>query len=266
MWQPQDTGTGTDKRVEWMVTQSGVNTLGKIPLVPFYALRTGFMQSRPPLLDLAYMNVEHWQSASDQRSILHTARVPVLAIITDDENFTIKIGGSNALRLPVGSDAKWVETAGHAIAAGQTDLAALETRMYELGAELIMKSTGKTSATQAQILDGKSESKLGAMAQGLEDCINGALWMWAQWTGESEGGTVEVYQDFGIDEITGTSETLLLQAAAAGKISDETLFAEFQRRGTINPDIKFKDEQARIEAQGPAPGAMGDGLLDVPAV
>lgn len=149
VWQPQETGQGAEKKVEWTVIQSGQNTLGKIPLVTFYALRTGFMQSRPPLLDLAYMNVEHWQSASDQRSILHTARVPMLCINTDDENFNITIGGSGAIRVPVGSDAKWIEHQGHAIAAGQTDLAALETRMYELGAELIIKSTGRTSATQA---------------------------------------------------------------------------------------------------------------------
>jgi len=35
------------------------------------------MQAKPPLLDLAWLNVEHWQSASDQSNILHVARVPI---------------------------------------------------------------------------------------------------------------------------------------------------------------------------------------------
>jgi len=84
VWQPVEVENAGKKESVWQVVETGVNTLGKIPLVPFYALRTGFMQSRPPLLDLAYMNVEHWQSSSDQRSILHTARVPLLTVTTDD--------------------------------------------------------------------------------------------------------------------------------------------------------------------------------------
>ena len=36
------------------------------------------MRARPPLLDLAWLNLAHWQSSSDQRHILHIARVPIL--------------------------------------------------------------------------------------------------------------------------------------------------------------------------------------------
>jgi hypothetical protein len=45
------------------------------------ALRCAFGDGEPPLLDLAYLNVKHWQSQSDQDNILHIARVPILALI-----------------------------------------------------------------------------------------------------------------------------------------------------------------------------------------
>jgi len=74
------------------------------------------------------------------------------------------VGSKSAIRLPVGASAQWVETTGNAIGAGRQDLLDLEERMQMLGAELIQKKTGRTSATQAQLLSNQSESKLGAMA------------------------------------------------------------------------------------------------------
>ena len=55
-----------------------LNTLGKIALVTIYANRKGILASEPVLLDLANMNLRHWQSQSDQDNILHVARVPIL--------------------------------------------------------------------------------------------------------------------------------------------------------------------------------------------
>jgi hypothetical protein len=50
-----------------------------IPFVPLYGTRLAFMMGISPLRDVAYLNVKHWQSQSDQDTILHVARVPILA-------------------------------------------------------------------------------------------------------------------------------------------------------------------------------------------
>ena len=63
---------------EYDQSDEGINTLNKIPLVTFYTNRTGFMTAVSPILQLAWMNLAHWQSYSDQRNILHYARVPFL--------------------------------------------------------------------------------------------------------------------------------------------------------------------------------------------
>lgn len=36
---------------------------------------------KPPLIELAHLNVKHWQSQSDQDNILHVIRVPILVRI-----------------------------------------------------------------------------------------------------------------------------------------------------------------------------------------
>jgi hypothetical protein len=55
-----------------------------IPFVPLYGWRRLHV-GISPLRDLAYLNVKHWQSQSDQDTILHVARVPILALIGGDE-------------------------------------------------------------------------------------------------------------------------------------------------------------------------------------
>src|SRR3546814_6971269 len=52
-------------------TSFGPPGFGTLPLVTVYAERTGYLTARPPLLDLAWLNLAHWQSSSDQRHILH---------------------------------------------------------------------------------------------------------------------------------------------------------------------------------------------------
>lgn len=252
VWEPDTTPAGK-KKATWSMTDRGTNTLGKIPLVPFYAKRTGFMVARPPLLDVAHLNVEHWQSSSDQRNILHTARVPILAIIGGDDGKDLAIGAASAVKLPQGSDMKYVETAGHAISAGRQDLLDIEDRMRSLGAKMLQEGakSGRMTATDASIANQKEQSILGNMAQNLEDALDQALQLMADWIKEPSGGSVTVYQDFGVNEVVGTTEQTLTTAATTGLISQRTWYDEMKRRGTLSPDLTYEDEQERLAQQPP---------------
>ena len=48
----------------------------------------------------------------------------------------------------------------------------------------------------------------------------------------------------------------VLSMANAGKLSDQTLFSEFQRRGVISDELDWEEEKERIETQGPALGVV----------
>jgi hypothetical protein len=102
----------------------------------------------PPLLDLAFLNVKHWQSQSDQDNILHVARVPILAIIGADEDDQIKIG-QQAVKVPLNGDIKFVEHTGKAIEAGHDSLEKLELQMIQTGAELLVMKPGQRTATES---------------------------------------------------------------------------------------------------------------------
>lgn len=76
---------------EWVQSGQGSTSLSYIPLVTFYTGRTGPLAAKPPLLELAHLNVKHWQSQSDQDNLLHVARVPLLFVFTDDDQFQLTI-------------------------------------------------------------------------------------------------------------------------------------------------------------------------------
>ena len=62
----------------WTVFKEGTTSLKLVAFVPIYGKRKDFMIGSVPMMELAHANVEHWQSKSDQQTILHIARVPML--------------------------------------------------------------------------------------------------------------------------------------------------------------------------------------------
>lgn len=235
---------------EYVLAESGATTLAEIPFVPFCGRKTGFMAGVSPLLDLAHLNVKHWQSQSDQDTILHVARVPILAAITSDEGFELTVGASSAVRIPEGGDLKFVEHGGAAIAAGRQSLQDLEGQMIQTGAELLVQRPGQRSATEA------NKSELQRITEAFEDSLDQCLQFMADWVGEKQGGHVSLFKDFGAATLTDASAQLILSMQQAGLISKETAIREQQRRGMLAPDLDPTAEIERAQTDGPALGTL----------
>ena len=243
---------------EWYLFEEGTTTLPVIPFVPVYSQRDGFMKWRPPLLDLAFQNVKHWQSQSDQDTILHVARVPILFGRGLPDDTQITVGASSAIKSTApDADLKFVEHSGNAIGAGKESLLALEDQMRQTGAELLVIKPGGMSDTQTLADNESGRCALQRLVEDAEDALEMALELTAQWVGESTGGDIEIFDDFGAATLAEASADLLLRANTAGKISDETLFEELKRRSLIGSERTWEDEQERISGQGPALGTVG---------
>lgn len=245
-----------DRDGKFVQVDSGVTNLGAIPFVPIYGRRTAFMMGEPPLMDLAYLNIKHWQSQSDQDTILHVARVPILAMTGADESTQLTVGGACAVKLPQGATLEFVEHTGAAISAGATSLTALEDQMIQTGAELLVKQSSQRTATEAVNDQEANRSELQRIAEDFEDSLDQALDFAGQYVG-MEAPRVTLFKDYGAT-LTDASESVLLQACTAGKISDETFYLELQRRGTISPDRSYPQEREALDTQGPALGDLGN--------
>jgi len=246
IYRKQRAGNGRD---EWALYEDGGNTgLSEITVVPFYANRTGFFTGEPMLDDLADVNIAHWQSQSDQRNILHVARVPILfgKGIPDDKTITVSTSTATLVSDPQ-ADLKWVEHSGQAIGAGRQDLKDLEFQMEAYGLQLLA-AKGNQSAT-GEALDAKKEtSTLSMTADALQDALEQAMIYMGMYAGEA-GADVHVNKDFGISGLTSQELQVMLQAVNTGNMSRETFLREMVRRGFI-AEIDPADEAERIDTEG----------------
>lgn len=240
------------------MVDSGRMSIGRIPLVTFYAKRKAHMQGSPLLEDLAWQNVEHWQKSSDQNHILHVARVPILFAKGIDGTITVS---PNSVVVAQGekADLKYVEHSGAAISAGQTDLDALVDRMAASGVDMLIKKrpsgqSADATATGKAITESGENSILGNHARALKQVLDAALALTGEWVKIAEAGEVDMDTQIGVPAAEKTDLEVLLKARMAGEISAETFFAEMQRREVLDPSVTYEDEKARIEQEGPPLG------------
>jgi hypothetical protein len=244
---------------DWVKVDEGRTTLAEIPFVPFYGVRDGFMCGKPALLDLAHLNVKHWQSQSDQDTILHVARVPILAMYGVDEKTDLTVGASSAVRFD-SPDAKleFVEHTGAAIEAGEKSLVALQDQMIETGAELLTKRPGQRTATEDQNDAEGNKCDLQRMAEAFENSLDQALDFMAQFARLPTGAKVSLFKDYGAATLSDASAALVQSMQMSGLLSKETTLREMQRRGVLSADLDPLEELDKAEADGPPLGAMVD--------
>ena len=237
------------KSQKWALYEpAAINTaISEITVVPFYANRTGFFTGEPMLDDLADINIAHWQSQSDQRNILHYARVPILFGAGMDAKSAITIGATEAV---MASDANaklaWVEHNGKAIEAGRVDLKDLEFQMETFGLQMLTARTNAQSATGEALDANKETSQLSMTADALKDALEQALEWMGLYGGFDAPVEVEVNKDFGVSFMTAQEVTALLSAVKDGALSRETFVKELIRRGVLRSDLDPDEEADRI--------------------
>jgi hypothetical protein len=257
---------------EWVLAEEGEVGLDYIPLVTFYGDREGLMESRPPLQDLADLNISHWQSSSDQRNILTVSRFPLLAVsgVPAEDRAKIILSANKIL----GTDDKeakfyYVEHAGKAIEAGEKDLHNLEAQMAILGLEMLIKRATNTPGISKQIDAHDMNSQLQNMALKFEDFIAMTLFYMGTWMGLDEGGTAGLNTDFNLTKDATELQTLA-QSVEIGALSVESYLVELKRRGVLDAELDVIKEaltakteaEAKIKLAKPLPAPTAEPKKD----
>jgi hypothetical protein len=252
IWRRSGEGEGA-----WVLVDSGTTTLDRIPFVFLLASPIGPMESRPPLKDLAYLNVKHWQQQSDQDESARFCRKRLLVFTGLTGNDEITVASDMAVRLPKDADAKIVEGSAESINVGRSELDALEQQMIQTGAELLVAKPGQRTATEASNDAEANKSSLQSLAEDFEDAIDRCLQFTADWIKAGEGGSVSLFKDFGAATLSDASAQLVFNMVGAGWLSKVTGIKEMQRRGTLDAAVDPEMEIAAAEAEGPALGTIG---------
>lgn len=231
--------------------------------------RKGIFDSRPPLADLAHLNVAHYQQWSDYAWILHL-QVPVLfgAGFPSEYNEdgtpkpALVIGGNNAV-ITANENAKlaYVSPDGAALGEAQKSLDDLKRDMAVMGLSMLSpdkKAQDNSTATARRIDKASSDSSLSVTARGLQDALERCLKFHANYLKLPEGGSIKINRDF--ENLTLTPQEIASLAAlvASGDLSQETMWSMLQEGNVLPSDFDADDERAKIAADAATKAAVNE--------
>lgn len=229
---------------------------------------------RPPLLDIAELNVAHYRNSADyeESAFVVGQPTPVLAGLTKqwvDEALKgrVRFGSRAAIPLPVGGSAELLQAEPNTIAFEA--MTHKEQQMIALGAKLIENTGTQQTATEATIDSVMDNSVLGTCARNVSMAYRKALnWAWLYMTGEvvddPEVIDYELSTDFAARNLTAQDRQQIVQAWVQNAITWEEMRWNLKRTGIAYEDDEVAKEQidqqreANAELAATAAGALAD--------
>lgn len=250
--------------VEWIVDEPPRrldDRMDEIPIVSFYANRKDLLKGKSPLEDLVDLNINWWQSNSDQNIVLTMARFPLLALSGGNEEETVVEIGPKKMLFTPDPQGKfyYVEHSGAAIESGQKHLDKLEEQMAHYGAEFLKRRPGNTTATERALDSAEATSPLQDAAMRFNESLNHALRLTGKWMGIEDAGTIEVATDFEQVEKDATHLDFLDKARGRGDLSKKNYLEEARRRGALREDFDMEENEQQLEEERTEMGMDGGG-------
>lgn len=235
---------------EWRVKDTIESGYPGIPFVTFYANRSGVMQGKPPIEDLVYLNVRHWQSTSDQVNILTVARFPLLAASGGTNSNDEMVIGPKKLLTMRDPTARfyYVEHKGASITAGRQDLLDLEQQMSAYGAQFLRRTTGNVTATSRALDSVEAVSSLKDMTLRFMDTVKSALDITAEWLkiDGGKGGSVTLTTDYSAGNVDPAKLKTLVDSRNNGSLSREDFLLQLKELGILSDEFDPPKNLARL--------------------
>ncbi|MDD4931642.1 MAG: DUF4055 domain-containing protein [Candidatus Colwellbacteria bacterium] len=253
---------------EW--TQYGADILPKkqglamqeIPFVFINASSASPFPSKPPLLDVANINVKHWQLSTDYFHGLHFCAMPTPWAAGFQVAGSLFIGAEKAwISDDPNAKCGYLEFTGTGLGALEKALDKLEKLMAVLGARLLEEQKAGVEAARAIELRTSGDSAtLVSIVSAVEEGVGKALEFVVQWIGDTKEPEIEMNRNFVSQKLTPQEITALLQAVQAGQISQDTFLYNLQNGEVLPPDRTIDEEKKIIESEAPKQDFTNQGI------
>jgi hypothetical protein len=234
-----------DDKGDFRMVDEGRTSLSEIPFSIAYSNRVGFMESRPPLEDIAELNLKTYQIQSDLDNQLHISAVPMLAFYGFPSSAEeVSAGPGEAIAFPAEGRAEYIEPGGTSFQFQFQRLEQLALQINELGLSAVLgqKLTAETAEAK-RINRSQGDSTMMVIAQNMQDMIDNCLQFHAQYLGQNEAaGSCHVNRDFMGTRLDPQEITSLLQLYTAGTITQETLLQQLSDGEVLGDDFDVEEE------------------------
>ena len=240
---------------KFIVVDEGETTLSEIPFSVAYANRVSLMESRPPLEDIAELNIKAYQVLSDLDNQLHISAVPLLGFFGFPQSSEeVTAGPNEAIAFPAEGRAEYIEPTGRSFDSQFQRLEQLEKQINELGLAAVLGQKLSAETAEAKKIDrSQGDSTMMVVAQQMQDLIDNSLVFHAQLLNTTEIGSSFVNRDFLGTRLEAKEIQSYLELYRAGTITQKTLLEQLTQGEVLGDKFDVEEE---IEAT-----QMG-GLID----
>jgi len=251
----------TTSTSDYELVESGDYSLGEIPLVTLYSNKTDTMVSKPPLLDIAYLNLAHFQRQADLIHSLHIASQPMLVLEGwDDQTKDMAISVNYAMATQPGNKVYYVEPASSAFEAQSAEIKELQQQMATLGISTLSQQKFVAESADARRLDRvDTNSMMSMVSMDLEQSLQKSFNFAASYL-QLEPPEVKISRDFDMDRLIGQDITALNALFGQG-VLDRDEFRQILVQGEILPaatESTLEEEEPTETPEPEQPVAPGN--------
>jgi len=229
---------------EFKIVEEGNTSLSDIPFSVAYCNRVGYLESRPPLEDIAELNLKTYQVQSDLDNQLHISAVPMLAFFGFPAAEEVSAGPGEAIAFPENGRAEFIEPGGASFEYQFKRLEQLAGQINELGLSAVLGQKLSAETAEAKRIDrSQGDSTMMVVAQNVQDMIDNCLRFHAEYLGTAESaGSCLVNRDFIGARLEPAEIQALLQLYTAGTITQETLLQQLSDGEVLGDNFDVQEE------------------------
>lgn len=206
-------------------TDSAGNPFDRIPFMFIGAKSNDSRVTKPPMLDLADLNIAHYRNSADYEEACFICGQPTPVITGLSEAWVDKyfkngvgLGSRAALPLPAGATAELLQSEPNTMPF--EGMQHKERQMVAVGARLVEQASVQRTATEARSETESEKSTLASTADNVSLAFEWALGFAAQWEGLGETKiTFKINKEFSVNFSTPEARAEAIKAWQADAIS-----------------------------------------------
>ena len=224
---------------------AGGNNLTEIPFTFVGSENNDWRVDKPPLYDIAVVNIAHYRNSADYEESCYMVGqpTPYLTGITDnwkEAMGSVALGTRTAIALPPNATAGLLQAAPNSMP--MEAMQAKERQMVALGARLVEQREVQRTATEARQSDAANTSVLATAVGNVSAAYTWALERAAEFAGATGPISFEISQDFAISGMTAEERAQLIAEWQGGAITFEEMRDGLRRANVAYlPDEEAKD-------------------------
>lgn len=242
--------------VEVIVPLMNGRPLSYIPFVSITSEKLTIEPSKPPLLDLARVNLAHFKLNVDYYHGLHFTALPTAWITGYQKkqgDDSLNIGSTTVLEFPrPETKLGYLEFEGKGLETLENEKAKLVDAMVVLGSNMLQgdKKTAEAEATVAMRSAGQNASLI-STADTISRGITKVLEIMAEWMGVSVEVSYKLNTDYNLTQMSPQLLKEIIVGKTLGEIPRKVVFETLKAGEIIKEDVTFEDYETMLQEEAP---------------